>query len=170
MQNNYENKGTPHAFTGYGKAPSNQPQHPHHLQKQIRSRSDNHTTLPSEKIDLKHESDDAIPSTKPSWERHATETSDNATWLLREHQLEGVIKTRCSCVNCKKNDSSRPPTHWKFHCRRVQDEGVFIHPNTNQVSGTKEAGSWSQLTSARDPSTTKSQIGWILSYLDWSTT
>ena len=38
MQNNTENKGTHHAHTGSGKTLSNQPQHPHHLQKRIRSR------------------------------------------------------------------------------------------------------------------------------------
>ncbi len=31
MQNNSENKGTPHALTGFGKALSSQPQYPHHL-------------------------------------------------------------------------------------------------------------------------------------------
>ena len=82
-----------------------------HLSKR-NEESDNHTSLPSEKLGLKHEFDDVIPSTKPSWERHATEMSDNATWLLGEHQVEGAIKMRRSCVNCKKSDFSRPPTHW----------------------------------------------------------
>ena len=144
-----------------------------HLSKRNKE-SDNHTSLPSEKLSLKHEFDDVIPSTKPLWERHATEMSDNSTWLLREHQSEGVIKVSCSCANCEKSNSSRPPTHWALHRRRVQDEGVFSHPNPNKGSkhlgNTKEAGGWSQLTSARDPSTTKSQIGWILSCFDWSTT
>ena len=125
--------------------------------------SDNHTSLPSKKLGLEHEFGDVLLSTKPLWKCHASEMTDDATWLLREHQLECTIKMFCSCVNCKTSNSSRSPTHWTFHRRRVQDEVVFIHPNPNKVSkhfcNTKETGSWSQLESARNPSTTKSQIG-----------
>ena len=35
VQKNTENNGTHHAHTGPGKTLSNQPQHPHHLQKRI---------------------------------------------------------------------------------------------------------------------------------------
>jgi len=53
--------------------------------------SDNHTSLPSKKLGLEHEFGDVLPSTKTSWKRHATEMADDATWLLREHQLECTI-------------------------------------------------------------------------------
>ena len=81
--------------------------------------SDNHTSLPSKKLGLKHEFDDVLPSTKPSWERHVTEMADNATWLLREHQLEYTIKMFRSCINYKTSDSSWSPTHWTLHRRMV---------------------------------------------------
>jgi hypothetical protein len=61
--------------------------------------------------------------------------SDNTTWLLREHKLEDVIKTRRFCVNFEKSNSSRPSTHRAWHLRRVPDEGFFIHPNPNKFSG-----------------------------------
>jgi hypothetical protein len=55
MQNNNEyNDGTPHAFTGLGKDLRNQPHHPHHLRKHIRSRSDKHTSLPIENLGFQH--------------------------------------------------------------------------------------------------------------------
>ena len=88
-------------------------------------------------------------------------------FLTMPHGCLGSINWR------RQIDSSMSPTHWTLHRRRVQDEGVFIHPNPNEVSkhlcNTKETGSWSQLASARGPRTTKSQIGWILSCFDWST-
>jgi len=44
------------------------------------------------KLGSEHEFGDVPPSTKPSLKRHATEMADDATWLLREHQLECTIK------------------------------------------------------------------------------
>ena len=58
MQNNAEHERTPHAFTEF----------------------ENHTSsLPSEKLGLKHESDDAITYTRSSQEQQETKMSDNAT-------------------------------------------------------------------------------------------
>jgi hypothetical protein len=51
VQNNAENKGTHHALAEFGKTLSNQPQHPHHLQKHIRSR-EVQTLLPSNQLDV----------------------------------------------------------------------------------------------------------------------
>ena len=137
MQNNTEHdKGTPHTFTGFDKTLSNQHQHPHHLQKHTCSRSENHTSsLPSVKLGLKHEFYDAITYTKPSRQHQATRMSNNVTWLLREQQLENVIKTRRSYVNFEKCKYSKPPTHWALQFRIVQVEGVFMHPNPNKLSG-----------------------------------
>ena len=135
--------------------------------------SASHPSLPSKKLCLEHEFDDILLSTKPSWRRHATEMVDNATWLLREHQLEYTIKMFHSCINYETRDSSKTPTHWVLHRRIVQDEGIFLHPNPDKVfkyhCNTNEAGSWSQCMSARNPNTTESQIGWIISCFDWPT-
>jgi hypothetical protein len=68
-------------FFEYGKTISNDPQH------------------------LKRESDlngdlcDDITCTKPSWQPQTTSMSDKSTWLLREQQLEEVIKTRRSFIH-----------------------------------------------------------------------
>ena len=114
MQNNAEHKGTPHAFAEF----------------------ESHTSsLPSQKIGLKHESDDAITYTRSSQRQQETKMSDNATWMLREQQLEDVIRMRCSYVNFEKSNCSRPPIHWALHLRTVQVKGVLIHSNPNKFYG-----------------------------------
>jgi hypothetical protein len=70
----------------------------------------------------------------------------------------------------RKSNSSRPQTNWALHLREVPYEGVLVHPNTKKgSSNTQEAESWRQLTSARNPSTTESQVRWVLSCIVWST-
>ena len=129
--------------------------------------------LPSRKLCLKHGFDDILLSTKPSWEQQATETVDHATWLLREHHWEYTIKNYCFCITCKTRVSLRPPTHWIRHRRSGRDEGSFLPPNPNKVfkyhCNTKEAGSRIHFVSARDQSTTGSQIRWIIFGSNWST-
>jgi hypothetical protein len=164
MQDNAEHKEAPHAFNGFCKALSNQPQHSHHLRKHTRSRSENHTSLPSKRLVLKDESDDVIPFTKPSRERHATEMSSHTTWLFREHKFGDAIKTQSFCANFEKSNSSMPQTHWALHLTEVPYEGVLVHLNRKKVSSnTQEAESWRQLTSAPNPNTTESQVRWFLS-------
>jgi hypothetical protein len=135
--------------------------------------SDNYTSLHSKNLNLERKFGEVLSSTKPSWKLHAAEMADDATWLLRKHQFEGTTKMYRFNVNCKTSDYSRSPTHWTSHRSKVQDESVCIHPNPNKVSkhlcNTKETESWSQIASARNPNTTKPQIGCILSCFDWYT-
>jgi hypothetical protein len=65
----------------------------------------NHTSLPSEKIGLEHESDNTITSIRS----------------LREQLLCKVIKTKRSCFSFKKSNYSSSPNHGTLHLRTVQD-------------------------------------------------
>jgi hypothetical protein len=77
------------------------------------------TSLPSKKLGLEHKFGDVLPSTKPSWKRHATEMADNATCFLRENKLKYTIKMFHSDINYETSDSSRSLAHWTLHRRRV---------------------------------------------------
>jgi hypothetical protein len=83
------------------------------------------------KLSLRH---DAITYTKPSRQHHATRISNNVTWLLREQQLEDVIKTRRSYIIFEKYKCSKPSTHWALQFRIVQVVCVFTHPNPSKLS------------------------------------
>ena len=61
----------------------------------------NHTSLPSEKIGLEHESDNTITSIRS----------------LKEQPLCKVIKTKRSCFNFKKSNYSSSPNHGTLHLR-----------------------------------------------------
>ena len=133
----------------------------------------NHPSLSFRKLCLKREVDDILLSTKPSWERHATETVGNTTWLCREHHWKYTIKHYRFCIASETRDFSRSPTYWMRHLRRGRDVRIFPPPTPDKVfkyhCNTKEAGSWSQAVSAHNPSTTKSQNGWIIFCYDGST-
>jgi len=88
--------------------------------------STNRPSLSFRKLCLKHKVDDILLSTKPSWERHATETVDNTTWLRREHHWKYSIKHYVICVAFKTRDFSRSPTYGMRHLRRGQDVGIFL--------------------------------------------
>ena len=130
-------------------------------------------SLPFRKLCLRHEIDDILLATKPSWKRHATETVGSTTWLRREHHWKYTIKKFRYCIASKTRDFSRPPTYWMRHLRRGQNVGIFLPPTPDKVfkyhCNTKEAGSWSQAVSAHNPSTTESQNGWIIFCYDGST-
>ena len=54
----------------------------------------NHSQHWKREIDLDGDLYDNITGTKPSRQHQATRMSNKVTWLLREPQLEEVIKTR----------------------------------------------------------------------------
>jgi hypothetical protein len=110
-----------------------------------------HTSLSSEKIGLEHESDNTITSIRS----------------FMEQMLCKVIKTNHSCFNFKKSNYSSSPNHGTSHLRTVQDKNVFIHPNSNKVSNTKESGSGCQIASARNSNVDNSSIEWIPSCIEF---
>ncbi len=114
----------------------------------------NHTSLPSEKIGLEHESDNTITSIRP----------------FREQLLCNIIMTKRSCFNFEKSNYSSSPTHGALHLRTIQDENFFIHPNSNKVSNTKESGSGCQIASAHNSDVDNSSIEWIPSCVGCYTT
>ena len=80
--------------------------------------STNRPSLSFRKLCLKHEVGDILLSTKPSWERHATGTVGNTTWLRGEHHWKYIIKHYRFCIASETRDLSRSPTYWIRHLRR----------------------------------------------------
>ena len=106
-------------------------------------------------------------------ERHATKTVGSTAWLRRENHWKYTYKHDCFCIASETRDFSRSPIYWMRHLRRGQNVGIVLPPTPNMVfkyhCNTKDAGSWSQAVSAHNPSTTKSQNGWIIFCYDGST-